>query len=1624
MKRIKKYLFVLAAVLSITALYNSNYVFAVDPSLAWNTFLGKNGQHLGYGIAVDSNNNVYTVGLTNTTWNTTLFRDPIGGIGYQGGATDGVVAKLGPNGNVLWYRFIGYYVNDALSAVTVDSIGNVYVVGYMFYGISFSPSSTPSPIHAYNGGDIDAVVMKFDTNGNYLWHTFLGSSSNDYIYTIDLDAAGNIYVGGESYRGWHSSFNNVIGTNKTSDGYQGYIAKLNNDGIYQWHRFLSTYQVYGVAASTNGFLYTVKKGLFYSGGWNYPAEVGKYSATTGAQVWSITLGSGTQDGFGIDLDSVGNVYVRGTGNATWGSPINAYAGGNDVYIAKLNSSGVVQWNTFLGSAGADNCWSSQGCTMSLDSGGNIYVSGNSSATWGSPLGAFAGGSTDGFVATLSNNGSLLWHTFLGGTNSDTLGSLATSASGDIYVAGYTQQTSWGIPVAFPTGCYYCQSVAKISNSLSLTVAKDGPGSGTVTSATSGINCGSTCSVGSGIGSNIVLTATPDAGSIFTGWSGGGCSGSGTCSVTLSANTTVTATFGATSYPLTVSKLGSGSGSVSSSPAGINCGVDCSETYDTGALVTLTATPSTGSSFIGWGGGGGCSGSGSCTVTLNSAFTVTATFNLTSEGFSVIKAGTGSGTVTSVPSGIDCGLDCSEDYDYGTSVTISAMADTDSLFAGWGGGSGCVGTDPCTLEVTDEVSVMATFNLKTFTLNIIKPGGGTGGVVSTPAGITCGADCSEIYNIGTTVNLTAVPASGSTFIGWSGGGCSGFSECVVDIDENTGVAAIFVPTYTLTIAKAGAGAGTVGSVPGGISCGSDCSEVYNTGTSVRLTAVPNGSSIFAGWSGGGCSGTGECVVNVNLNKTITATFVSITYAVTVTKDGTGTGSVASTPAGITCGLDCSQDYNIGSSVRLAAAAGMGSIFAGWGGTGGCSGTGQCELTVNAAKNITATFILNSEGLSVIKSGSGSGTITSSISGINCGSDCSEDYNYGTSVTLTAASAGNSIFAGWSGGGCSGIGTCTTTIEDSTVVTATFNLKSYILTAIKSGGGSGSVTSNISGINCGSDCTENFNYGTSITLSAAAGSNSQFVGWSGGGGCSGTGTCTVTITGNVSVAAAFITSSMHSYQAPTLSTYKLTTAKAGSGTGAISSSPLGINCGMDCMEIYSSAKTLTLTAIPDDGSEFTGWSGGCSGIGECIINVNENKIATATFSLSSVEEEEEDAGEEEGGGDGGENNNAPPIIHDIAGYSMGCAIHQNCNMPSWTVIDDDDEEVVTTWVEVGGSALTITNDGKIDLENSHPPRGVYFLQLHASDTGATTASQTITISIPNNPPVIEDGENISVSGAEKVGDKNILPAFTKNVEIAALFTDHDDDNVAYSWSIQDENAEKVGFISTTSGSSVLRARIAGEIVVTVSADDGNGGIVTEDIIISIPVPEVTEEELELEVSDMEADTEETMAIVGRFKSPVWPITIVNNVTMASVALSDDTPASISKAAIDVESEYDTYTFTASSVPVGTDPSTVNLDIYTEVNGENVFLMNKSIAVNIIDTGNEPAGVDDQGGGDTIGDDTIGDGDDGKGQGGDSGSLAINASVGCNINMPVGDRTNITFILPILIVLVSLLRVRKSY
>jgi Divergent InlB B-repeat domain len=253
----------------------------------------------------------------------------------------------------------------------------------------------------------------------------------------------------------------------------------------------------------------------------------------------------------------------------------------------------------------------------------------------------------------------------------------------------------------------------------------------------------------------------------------------------------------------------------------------------------------------------------------------------------------------------------------------------------------------------------------------------------------------------------------------------------------------------------------------------------------------------------------------------------------------------------------------------------------------------------ATQITATGPSVST-LSVTSTGDGAGSITADVGGIDCGTICSASVDDGTQATLTATPAPGSLFVGWSGSGvtCPGTDPCSLTIEHDTTVTATFVTAARELTVSPSGAGSGVVTSQPAGIDCGTTCSAVFPHGTQITLTAAPTEGSRFTGWSGA--CAGEGPCVVTMDGAQAVGVTF-----------TPEQHTLTVSRSGAGTGSVTSVPAGIACGSQCVAGFDHGSQVTLTAVPDPGMVFTGWSGGCSGTASCVVTLTAPVSATATF-----------------------------------------------------------------------------------------------------------------------------------------------------------------------------------------------------------------------------------------------------------------------------------------------------------------------------------------------------------------------------------------------------------------------------
>lgn len=247
---------------------------------------------------------------------------------------------------------------------------------------------------------------------------------------------------------------------------------------------------------------------------------------------------------------------------------------------------------------------------------------------------------------------------------------------------------------------------------------------------------------------------------------------------------------------------------------------------------------------------------------------------------VIKSGSGTGNVVASDGAINCGSVCEASYFRGASYQLTATADPGSIFSGWKQWPSCP-ENTCGGVIFSGATYEAVFSSGEVVLTVNRSGFVASGQVTSAGGeIDCGSGsiCRNAFPRGAVVMLTATPNTFSVFAGWSGGGasCTGSGSCAVTLDTDMIVTANFrLKTYDVSVVKVGTGRGRVFTQDQVIDCGIKCSQdQYTILVPPILNAQPIGASVFSGWSGGGCTGTGTCGPPVNVNSVITATFDAV------------------------------------------------------------------------------------------------------------------------------------------------------------------------------------------------------------------------------------------------------------------------------------------------------------------------------------------------------------------------------------------------------------------------------------------------------------------------------------------------------------------------------------------------------------------------------------------------------------------------------------------------------------------------------------------------------------------------------------------------------------------------------
>lgn len=377
----------------------------------------------------------------------------------------GTVARAAPG--VQWSSFLGGSNIDYIYGMTTDASGNIYVVG--------STGSTDYPVTSGAYQKVfksvnDVVVSKFSSDGTtLLWSTYLTGTGNEDGRAVAVDAAGNVYVTGNTSSTDFPVTAGALRTTFAGGVSDGFVTKLSSTGqlVYStyvagnWDDYPRAIKVDGsgnaiIAGSTNSLDYPITAGVVKTTrnpGITDGADgfITKINATGTAIVWSTYFGSdgGTDNIFGLALDSSGQPTVVGwTLSPTFPVTANAFdrtfAYRREGFVTRLTSSanGYV-FSTFIGSNGNfhDEC-----LAVAVDASGASYVTGRTEGTdfpvtAGAPRATYGGGTYDGFALKLSPTGNaLVYSTYLGGSGTDEGRGVTVTSLG---VASFTGNTDSG-----------------------------------------------------------------------------------------------------------------------------------------------------------------------------------------------------------------------------------------------------------------------------------------------------------------------------------------------------------------------------------------------------------------------------------------------------------------------------------------------------------------------------------------------------------------------------------------------------------------------------------------------------------------------------------------------------------------------------------------------------------------------------------------------------------------------------------------------------------------------------------------------------------------------------------------------------------------------------------------------------------------------------------------------------------------------------------------------------------------------------------------------------------------------------------------------------------------------------
>ncbi len=651
---------------------------------------------------------------------------------------------------------------------------------------------------------------------------------------------------------------------------------------------------------------------------------------------------------------------------------------------------------------------------------------------------------------------------------------------------------------------------------------------------------------------------------------------------------------------------------------------------------------------------------------------------------------GSGSVSVSPAG---------PYVDGQTVSVTAVpASADYTFSGWGGAaSGAAVTTNVLISGDTYVTAIFTYNppLAQYTLSV-SAAPAAGGTVNG----------SGTYAEGRNAFVSAAPSAGYVFTGWSGPVNDTYAvSTYVEMWGNYSVTANFEPEpitqYTVNVSAAPA---VGGSVSGG--------GTYDEGANATLTASPAAGYYFAGWTGDYTGTANPVNLTVYSNMNVTANFEAEQvpqYNLYVMSSGGGSASGDGT-------------FNEFSYASITATPDPGYIFTGW--SGDFTGTANpASVYMDANKVVTANFQLETVQYTL--------TMNAAAGGSSSPADGTHTYNEGDPVTISATPDNGYIFTGWSGSYSGSDNPATIYINSNMSITPVFALDGGGVTTFNL-----TVNAMAGGNVAPAPGTYTYNEGDSVSLSATPLAGYVFTGWSGDIG----GTANPTsfnIYSNMSVTANFEAQAVQ---------YTLT---MNAGTGGTCSPAPGAY-------FYNSGDPVSITAIPDNGYKFTGWSGSYSGADNpATIYMDSNRSITPVFALDD-------------GGGAAETVSVPYAASGPAAvetgisetYSSGGAVSSEGHSVQYSFDWGDGSSsgwaaaatASHSWMSAGTYSVVVYARCSEHTDIISAPSGNY--QVVVSDAGGGVTSYTLAMSVS---PAGSGSTDPAAGGTYNSGDTVYLSAY---------------------------------------------------------------------------------------------------------------------------------------------------------------------------------------------------------------------------------------------------------------------------